>query len=544
MPSAQLPTEHCYGRRSRHEPIACQIPTRPPPVQAAALSPLTVPQSPTHLPAPEESTARALTDCLGRGEFAAMLPLLEPLARSALGKLWSYRAYFQALPDELVDQSPAVCSALALLATLGGDVAGAECYIVRLRRMQMLYRISSPTYRELAAYLAALEVALPFHGGTTALTALKRLVQLTRVRREGCPLTLSVTANRPSIINGGRDYTAYGPHIVKIQGILKGFAMSLYGERGVGMVECALAEVLYQRDQTYDALLLLARTLPTIERCGDINILFVARALELYILTVSGQTATAAPLLVSLRQKLLSGGGEHLLSNLGALEAWAAMYDGDYRRVAHWLEHEAPDERGTFCTLDRFAYFVKLRVYLSQGRHLLLVALAERLRPVLVVFRRRMEQCELAMLLAMSHWAEGDRAAAFLQLEEALGLARRYRYDRLLADEGERLYLLLREYAAHRGEDPYLTQVTELCRKTALFHPNYLKRRSAFLPPLTEHELAVLRLMAAERSNAEIAEFLQISVNTVKFHSKNLFQKLEAASRREAVRIAREMDLL
>jgi LuxR family maltose regulon positive regulatory protein len=44
-------------------------------------------------------------------------------------------------------------------------------------------------------------------------------------------------------------------------------------------------------------------------------------------------------------------------------------------------------------------------------------------------------------------------------------------------------------------------------------------------------------------SNAEIAEEMYVSVNTVKAHLKSLYRKLEVSSRRAAVRRARELNL-
>jgi len=52
---------------------------------------------------------------------------------------------------------------------------------------------------------------------------------------------------------------------------------------------------------------------------------------------------------------------------------------------------------------------------------------------------------------------------------------------------------------------------------------------------LTERELAVLKLLAAGRSNKEIVDDLNISLATVKFHIINLREKLDAADRTQAV---------
>lgn len=62
--------------------------------------------------------------------------------------------------------------------------------------------------------------------------------------------------------------------------------------------------------------------------------------------------------------------------------------------------------------------------------------------------------------------------------------------------------------------------------------------------PLTERELTILRYLQSILSNGEIASELSLSVNTVKTHVRNIYRKLDATRRRDAVRRARELHLL
>jgi LuxR family maltose regulon positive regulatory protein len=62
--------------------------------------------------------------------------------------------------------------------------------------------------------------------------------------------------------------------------------------------------------------------------------------------------------------------------------------------------------------------------------------------------------------------------------------------------------------------------------------------------PLTETEARVLRYLPTNLSKPEIANELYVSVDTIKTHVKHLYAKLDAHSRQEAVRRARELGLL
>ena len=61
---------------------------------------------------------------------------------------------------------------------------------------------------------------------------------------------------------------------------------------------------------------------------------------------------------------------------------------------------------------------------------------------------------------------------------------------------------------------------------------------------ISPRELAVLRELAAGRSNKEIAQRLAISPNTIKTHTARLFEKLGAKRRTDAINRARELGLL
>ena len=61
---------------------------------------------------------------------------------------------------------------------------------------------------------------------------------------------------------------------------------------------------------------------------------------------------------------------------------------------------------------------------------------------------------------------------------------------------------------------------------------------------ISGRELEVLELLAAGRSNKEIARQLEVSPNTVKTHVTRLLAKLDARRRTEAIQRARELGVI
>jgi LuxR family transcriptional regulator, maltose regulon positive regulatory protein len=128
----------------------------------------------------------------------------------------------------------------------------------------------------------------------------------------------------------------------------------------------------------------------------------------------------------------------------------------------------------------------------------------------------------------------GQRAFALLLLAPV----RRGRGDlpgaRALVDQARELIGRF----ADPGALPALLEQTE----QALAPPT--RRRVETAAPLSERELAVLRLLPTRLSNREIGRELYVSVNTVRSHIQAIYRKFGVATRDEAVAHARELGLL
>lgn len=337
----------------------------------------------------------------------------------------------------------------------------------------------------------------------------------------------------------------YGNYVHDRKEQLKGWVKSFYGDSSLGIVEITYAEVCYQRDECFEAITTLVGIIPFIEKEGEIAVLFIALSLQMRIMIATGQIAVVYPILEEIYQRLHKEQSRWLLENFGAMKAWGLLYDGDVDTVTEWMENEAPSEFGELNMLDTYKYMIKMRAYILEEKYLAMLSLAEYLREPLQKGDRVMDLCEMNLLCAVSYFLCDRKEEAFQLLDELLPIVKERRFDRLIADEGEKVYMLLRAYRQERQiKDEYLNRLIQLAKKMALLYPDYLRKAKEDYPPLTKSEQEILRLMADERSNQEIADFMGISINTVKFHGKNIFAKLRVRTRRQAVRVAKENRLV
>jgi LuxR family maltose regulon positive regulatory protein len=153
---------------------------------------------------------------------------------------------------------------------------------------------------------------------------------------------------------------------------------------------------------------------------------------------------------------------------------------------------------------------------------------------------------DILVVQALAHQVQGDLPAALRSLERALTLAEPEGYVRLFVDEGAPMAHLLRE-AATRGIMPaYTGTLLAACDAGPERSAGDASPRPTPLvaQPLSERELAMLRLLRTELSGPEIARELVVALSTVRTHTKHIYGKLNVTNRRAAVTRAAELHLL
>lgn len=478
-------------------------------------------------------------------KFDELIPMLELDIMNDQGryKIWNHRNILRKLPIDIIRKSPTICSACGILAELSDDFEQADKYMHILKEMQLRYRSNSIEYKEIENYLRCIDIELSHRSIMNPFHKFKLLLEVIGDGKD-FKFKPTITLNRPSLLNGARDNYRYVSYLVNARKPLNEIAEKLYSEKGMIILNVALAEALYQENKISKSLLLLANNIPIIERKKDADILFVALYLRYSILVMTGQLDSVFGMIDTIKQKLIDLHADYLNPNLDAIIAWTAMLNCDYSVVDEWMKYKAPDENSEYSNLDRFQYFIKLRVYLLNGKHLLLVDLAERLLQVLTILNRSAELCELYTILAMSYYDQKDYDQTYYYIRKAIDLCKKYKFYRIIANEGSKVYILLRDYACENAETDVIIKLMQMSKEVGLYYPDYLKPKLHKLVSLTATETDVLRLLCAERTNAEIGDYLNISLRTVKFHTSNIFEKLNVKNRQQASKIARKYNIV
>ncbi|MHC1722967.1 MAG: LuxR C-terminal-related transcriptional regulator [Aminipila sp.] len=479
-------------------------------------------------------------------EYKSVIRLLIELSKSPVGQtdLWKNKKYYYELPEEMIKEEPALCCGMAMLGIICFNLTEADRWQGYLENQLECLPKTDTKRAQIYEKLAYLSIAMPNSNMHNFLNIMKNWAK--KVKYDNLHMQKpNITWNSPSVVNGGRDFTPWLKKAKFIRNPMDWVVTSLYGDYGIGVLDVAVAECYYQQDKIQEALVQVVRAISLIEQKGSIIILFAAMTVQMMIMMLLGQTVTTKPMLENMRDKIEAAKADFLYPNLEAVSAFVSLYENNYETIERWLNNEAPDEHAAFSTLDTFRYNVKLRIYILYEKYYLAIGLAEKLRPVHIAFHRNMDLTQLDMLLAVVYYRMGQKEKSEEYLKEALIRGEKYGYIRLFADEGEPVYKMLRNFESQDLiSKKYLNQIKEATKKVAMQYPSYLTLLNNKQDKLSASEIEVLNLMGQAKANNEIAEYLNISLNTVKFHIKNIYSKLGAKNRFQAVHIARDKGIL
>jgi LuxR family maltose regulon positive regulatory protein len=246
---------------------------------------------------------------------------------------------------------------------------------------------------------------------------------------------------------------------------------------------------------------------------------------------------------------------------IDALKARMYLRQGRLSEALDWARERGLSVDDDLTYLGEFEHITLARVLIASHQNDLLAgsvhqafALLERLLQAAEAGCRMGSVIEILVVQALALQAQGNIPQALASLERALALAEPEGYVRIFVDEGEAMRLLILDFRLQieKQAHPSAQSLRSYVDRLLLTFAPTLKAnpqskienlKSEMAEPLSERELEVLRLLGTELSGPEIARELIVSLNTLRTHTKNIFNKLGVNNRRTAVRRAEELDL-
>ena len=321
-----------------------------------------------------------------------------------------------------------------------------------------------------------------------------------------------------------------------------------------GTAELVLAEAYYEQGELDQARQLIRRSLPTIALHGSIDVAFSGWRVATRLALLDQGAGAALDLLRGVEPLSIRRFGLSALKQLRLLKAEIILdLDPEVRRGLDVAD--TGDERLPEADTPETAEWLRL---LGAKRNLVSGhprrAIADVL-PVLAAARaggRLRRWVQAACVKAAAHQADGEPTFALRGLTEAIEEAASHGLERAILDQKAVLRPLipgLAHYmkAAQGTLPPAVARLAE--RLTGTFSAGVAEEDDedadqSVAVGLSKKEYRVLTMVSQGMTNGQITERLFVSLPTVKWHLRNIFEKLDVRTRTAAVAKARSLGML
>ena len=504
----------------------------------------------------KEDYAHAL-ECYTRGGDHSKVS--ELLIRNAelhpgMGHYQEMEKYYHSLPEAEIAASPSLMQGISMLCALEMDFEGSERWYRRLQEFSSRCGKQDAAGKQARGRLAWLDISLPQRGVENLTTTIPAVFRMLTNKELVLP-PFSVTSALPSIMNGGKDFSVWSKKDDLLYKTLRLPVEAILRKDGVCLADCAIAESKFEKGADVSARILsLLPLMNDIRQNGTPDMEFAVAGLLARSQLASGQCEEACRTIQSLRKRFEEVGQTRFLPNMDAMLCRFALQNGDLESADEWYRQKAPRDPIHLNVMKRYQYFTQAMTELADGRPDAALMTLVPLEPYCKTCAKHIDGIHLHVLTAIALYRKKDETWKDA-LEEALNIAEEFRFTRTISVYGTAVLPLLEEKngkqnraaepgkARERNSKWYRKLMSEV-RAQAAFYPHFLETRLAPADTLTPMELQILRLICADKSNAEIGQIMDIKLPTVKTHVSHILNKLDVKRRNEAKTAAKKLRLV
>ena len=492
----------------------------------------------------KEDYAHALECYTGGGDHSKISELLVRNAElhPGMGHYAEMEKYYRGLPETEILASPSLMQGMSMLCALTMDYEGSERWYGELQKFAEHCGRQDAAGKQARSRLAWLDISLPQRGVNGLTETIPAVFRLLTNKEVALP-SFSVTSALPSIMNGGKDFSEWSKKDDLLYKTLRIPVEAVLGRDGVGLADCAIAESKFEKGEDVTGRMLsLLPQLNEVRNGGTPDMEFAVSGLLARSQMANGQPADARRTIEVLRECFAERGLTRFLPNMDAMLCRIDMHTGDLDAADAWYREKAPREPTHLNVMRRYQYLTQAMVELADGRPDAALLTLAPLEPYIQNCARIIDGIHLNVLTAIALRRKKDERWRE-RLTAALDAATEYRFIRTVSVYGTAVLPLL-EALDWDGDKAWRKRLMAAVRTQAAFYPHFLEPSLAPGEELTPTELQILHLLCADKSNAEIAQIMDVKLPTVKTHVSHILDKLDVKRRAEAKTAAKKLRLI
>lgn len=450
--------------------------------------------------------------------------------------------YYRALPESELLASPALMQGMSMLCALAGDYKSSERWYDELKQFAARCDKQDAAGRQAKSRLAWLDISLPQRSAESLLETIPAAWKLMTNRAVTLP-PFSVTSALPSVMNGGKDFADWSKKDDFLYKTMRIPLETVLGKDGVALADCAMAESKFEKGEDISRRMLsLIPRMGEIQRSGTPDMEFALTGLLVRSQKAGGQAGEALRTLQTLRSRFEADGLTRFLPNMDAMICRMHLNMGDLDAVEAWYRDKAPRDLLHFNVMERYQYFTQAMAELAFGKPQAAMMTLAPMIPYCEACCRHIDGIHVDILCAIALYRQKNEAWRG-HMTKAMQTAENYQFVRTVGCYGTAVLPLIEELGAV-GSLAWRQRVMADVRSQASCYPNFLQPPLSGDRALTAAEMQILRLLCADKSNAEIGEILHIKLSTVKTHVSHILDKLDVKRRSEAITAAKKLYLL